>query len=95
MSQPDSAHVHLQTHHPLQRSLHRHSAAVLYFKTIQLTGSMDSQIAGYIKELEEKNLAIQAENPKDPFNESDRKRLIEIINALQRYAHQQINGNKK
>jgi len=69
--------------------------AVLYFKTIQLTGSMDSQIAGYIKELEEKNLAIQAENPKDPFNESDRKRLIEIINALQRYAHQQIDGSKK
>jgi len=69
--------------------------AVLYFKTIQLTGSIDSQIAGYVKELEEKNLAIQAENPKDPFNESDRKRLIEIISALQRHAHQQIDGNKK
>jgi hypothetical protein len=69
--------------------------AVLYFKTIQLTGSIDSQIAGYVKELEEKNLAIQSESPKDPFNESDRKRLIEIINALQRYAHQQIDGNKK
>ena len=69
--------------------------AVLYFKTIQLTGSIDSKIAGNVKELEEKNLAIQAENPKDPFNESDRKRLIEIINALQRYAHQQIDGNKK
>ena len=69
--------------------------AVLYFKTIQLTGSIDSQIAAYVKELEEKNLAIQSENPKDLFNESDRKRLIEIISALQRYAHQQIDGNKK
>ena len=69
--------------------------AVLYFKIIQLTGSIDSQIAGYVKEFEEKNLAIQAENPKTPFNESDRKRLIELINALQRYAHQQIEGNKK
>ena len=66
--------------------------AVLYFKTIQLTGSIDSQVAGYVKELEEKNLAIQSENPKTPFNESDRKQLIELISALQRYAHQQIDG---
>jgi hypothetical protein len=64
--------------------------AVLYFKTIQLTGSIDSQVASYVKELEEKNLAIQSENPKTPFNESDRKQLIELISALQRYAHQQI-----
>ena len=69
--------------------------AVLYFKTIQLTGSIDSHIAGYVKELEEKNLAIQSKNPKAPFSESDREKLIELITALQRYAHQQIDGNKK
>jgi hypothetical protein len=69
--------------------------AVLYFKTIQLTGFIDSQIAAYVKELEEKNLAIQSENPKTPFNEADRKRLIELISALQRSAQQQIEANKK
>jgi hypothetical protein len=69
--------------------------AVLYFKTIQLTGFIDSQIAAYVKELEEKNLAIQSENPKTPFNEADRKRLIELISALQHSAQQQIEANRK
>lgn len=41
------------------------------------------------------NLAIQSENSKDPLNESDRQRLIELISALQRYEEQQIEGNKK
>jgi hypothetical protein len=50
---------------------------------------------GYVKELEEKNLAIQSENPKTPFDEAARKRLIELISTLQRYEEQQIEGNKK
>ncbi len=69
--------------------------AVLYFKIFQLTGVRDPQISLYVRELEEKNLAIQSENPKAPFNEADRQRLIELISALQRYEEQQIEGNKK
>ena len=69
--------------------------AVLYFKIFQLTRIRDPQMEGYVKELEEKNLAIQSENPKTPFDEASRKRLIELISTLQRYEEQQIEGNKK
>ena len=64
--------------------------AVLYFKIYQLTGSRDKAVGLYIKELEEKNLAVQAENPKDAFNEADRKRLIELVTALDEYDISQI-----
>ena len=63
---------------------------MLYFKIYQLTGSRDKTISLYIKELEEKNLAVQAENPKDAFNEADRKRLIELVTALDQYDISQI-----
>ena len=69
--------------------------AVLYFKIFQLTRIRDPQMERYVKELEEKNLAIQSENPKTPFDEAARKRLIELISTLQRYEEQQIEGNKK
>jgi hypothetical protein len=64
--------------------------AVLYFKIYQLTGVRDRAMSLYIKELEEKNLAVQAENPKDTFNEADRKRLLEIVTALDQYDISQI-----
>jgi hypothetical protein len=69
--------------------------AVLYLKTIQLTGMMDRQVAHLVKELEEKNLAIQSENPQTPFSEADRKRLIELISALQRSAEEKIDPKWK
>jgi hypothetical protein len=69
--------------------------AVLYFKIFQLTRISDPQMERYVKELEEKNLAIQSENPKTPFDEASRKRLIELISTLQRFEEQQIEGNKK
>jgi len=69
--------------------------AVLYFKIFQLTRIRDPQMERYVKELEEKNLAIQSENPKTPFDEASRKRLIELISTLQHYEEQQIEGNKK
>jgi hypothetical protein len=69
--------------------------AVLYLRTIQLTGIMDRQIAHLVKELEEKNLAMQLENPKAPFNEADRKRLIELISSLQRSAEEKIDTKQK
>ena len=69
--------------------------AVLYFKIFQLTRIRDPQMERYVKELEEKNLAIQSENPKTPFDEASRKRLIELISTLQRFEEQQIEGNKK
>jgi hypothetical protein len=69
--------------------------AVLYLKTIQLTGIMDRQVAHLVKELEEKNLAMQSENPQTPFNEADRKRLIELISALQRSAEEKIDPKWK
>lgn len=69
--------------------------AVLYFKIFQLTGVRDAQISRYVKELEEKNLAIQLENPKTPFNEVDRKRMLELIGTLQSYEDQQIERAKK
>jgi hypothetical protein len=69
--------------------------AVLYFKIFQLTRIRDPQMERYVKELEEKNLAIQSENPKALFNEAVRKRLIELISTLQRFEEQQIEGNKR
>jgi hypothetical protein len=69
--------------------------AVLYLRTIQLTGLMDRQVAHLVKELEEKNLAIQLENPKAPFDEADRKRLIELISTLQLSTEQKINAKEK
>ena len=69
--------------------------ATLYFKIFQLSKIRDPQLERYVTELEEKNLAIQSEDPKTPFTEADRKRLIELISTLQRYASQQIEGNIK
>lgn len=69
--------------------------ATLYFKIFQLSKIRDLQLERYVTELEEKNLAIQSEDPKTPFTEVDRKRLIELISTLQRYASQQIEGNIK
>ena len=68
--------------------------AVLYFKIYQLTGFRDKRISLYIKDLEEKNLAIQAGNPKENFSEKDRKELLEIINTLDQYEIDQINSRK-
>jgi|APCry1669189034_1035192.scaffolds.fasta_scaffold02796_3 hypothetical protein len=68
--------------------------AVLYFKIFQLTRIRDTQLEHYVTELEQKNLAIQSEDPKTPFSEADRKKLIELISALQLSAQQQIEGNK-
>ncbi|MBU3623838.1 hypothetical protein [Polynucleobacter sp. AP-Latsch-80-C2] len=68
--------------------------AVLYFKIYQLTGVRDKRITLYIKDLEEKNLAIQAGNPKENFSEKDRKELLEIINTLDQYEIDQINSRK-
>jgi len=69
--------------------------AVLYFKIFQLTGHRDIQIGGFVRELEEKNLLIQSENPKLPVDEADRKRLIEIIDALHQYEIEKINKRNK
>ena len=68
--------------------------AVLYFKIYQLTGVRDKRITLYIKDLEEKNLAIQAGNPKENLGEKDRKELLEIINTLDQYEIDQINSRK-
>ncbi len=68
--------------------------AVLYFKIFQLTGIRDKQMGDLIKELEEKNLALQSENPKKLLIEADRKRLVEIISVLQHYADEQIDSRK-
>jgi hypothetical protein len=69
--------------------------AVLYFKIFQLTGQRDVQIGDLVRELEEKNLLIQSENPKLPVDEADRKRLIEIIDALHQYEIEKINKRNK
>jgi hypothetical protein len=68
--------------------------AVLYFKIYQLTGERDISMGDNVKELEEKNLLIQAENPKSAFDEADRKRLLEIIDALHQYDIKQIYKRK-
>jgi hypothetical protein len=68
--------------------------AVLYFKIYQLTGTRDKTVSLYIKELEEKNLEIQAENPKSAFKDADRDRLLELINALAQYDIREIDKGK-
>ena len=68
--------------------------AVLYFKVFQLTGLRNPEMEGYVKALEEKNLAIHLANPTAPFDEDERKNLLEMIAALQRYESDQINRRK-
>ena len=68
--------------------------AVLYFKVFQLTGLRNAEMEGYVKALEEKNLAIHLANPTAPFDEDERKNLLEMISALQRYESDQINHRK-
>jgi 16S rRNA G527 N7-methylase RsmG len=67
---------------------------VLYFKVFQLTGLRNAEMEGYVKALEEKNLAIHLANPTAPFDEDERKNLLEMIAALQRYESDQINRRK-
>lgn len=69
--------------------------AVLYFKVYQLTGIRDVSIGDKVRELEEKNLIIQSGNPKSPFEEADRKRLLELVTALQTFESEQINARKR
>jgi hypothetical protein len=68
--------------------------AVLYFKVFQLTGLRNAEMEGYVKALEEKNLAIHLANPTAPFDEDERKNLLEMIGALQRYESDQIDHRK-
>lgn len=69
--------------------------AVLYFKIYQLTGQKDMAIVDYVRQLEEGNLAIQRQNPKDVLAEDDRKKMLAIIDVLHRYAIKEINEPKK
>jgi len=80
---------------PVSSEYENVNIAVLYFKIFQLTGQRDVQIGDLVRELEEKNLLIQSENPKLPVDEADRKRLIEIIDALHQYEIEKINKRNK
>ncbi|WP_353202876.1 hypothetical protein [Polynucleobacter sp.] len=80
---------------PVSSEYENVNIAVLYFKIFQLTGQRDIQIGDLVRELEEKNLLIQSENPKLPVDEVDRKRLIEIIDALHQYEIDKINKRNK
>ena len=80
---------------PVSSEYENVNIAVLYFKIFQLTGQRDVQIGDLVRELEEKNLLIQSENPKLPVDEADRKRLIEIIDALHQYEIEKINKRTK
>lgn len=68
--------------------------AALFFKAFQLTGTIDRQVEDGVKELEEKNLEIQASNPSAMFTEADRKRLLEIVHTLYTFEKEQINNRK-
>jgi hypothetical protein len=80
---------------PVSSEYENVNIAVLYFKIFQLTGQRDVQIGDLVRELEEKNLLIQSENPKLPVDEAERKRLIEIIDALHQYEIEKINRRNK
>jgi hypothetical protein len=76
---------------PVSSEYENVNIAILYFKIFQLTGQRDIRIGDLVRELEEKNLLIQAENPKNPIDEADRKRTLEIIDALHQYEIDKIN----
>ena len=80
---------------PVSSEYENVNIAVLYFKIFQLTGQRDVQIGDLVRELEEKNLLIQSENPKLPVDEAERKRLIENIDALHQYEIEKINKRNK
>jgi hypothetical protein len=68
--------------------------AALYFKTYQLTGEMHIDIANKVKDLEEMNLAIQAANPKTPFSDPDRNKLLALVADLQRFEMEEIHKRR-
>ncbi len=68
--------------------------AVLYFKTYQLTGVMNQKISDFVKDLEQMNLYIHAQNPKAAFSIDDRKKLLAIIDAPQNDVSEHINKKK-
>ena len=80
---------------PVSSEYENVNIAILYFKILQLTGQRDVQIGELVRELEEKNLLIQSENPKLPVDEAERKRFIEIIDALHQYEIEKINKRNK
>ena len=68
--------------------------AVLYYKTYLLTGIMHQQIGEYVRELEQLNLSVQAQNPKTLFSTEDRKKLLALIDILQKHDVEVINSYK-
>ena len=68
--------------------------AVLYFKTYQLTGIMNKKISNSVKELEQINLYIQAQNPKTALSAEDRNKLLTLIHVLQNDVNDHIDSKK-
>ena len=68
--------------------------AVLYFKTYQLTGIMNKKISNSVKELEQINLYIQAQNPKTALSAEDRNKLLALIHVLQNDVNDHIDSKK-
>lgn len=68
--------------------------AVLYFKTYQLTGIMNKKISNSVKELEQINLYIQAQNPKTPLSAEDRNKLLALIHILQNDVNDHIDSKE-
>jgi hypothetical protein len=68
--------------------------AVLYFKTYQLTGIMNKKISNSVKELEQINLYIQAQNPKTALSAEDRNKLLTLIHVLQNDVNDHIDNKK-
>jgi hypothetical protein len=68
--------------------------AVLYFKTYQLTGIMNKKISNSVKELEQVNLYIQAQNPKTALSAEDRNKMLALIHILQNDVNDHIDSKK-
>ena len=68
--------------------------AVLYFKIFQLTGQLDKRQANFVRDLEERNLWIQGQNSKALLDDTDRKKLIDLIDTLHQYDVDAINSRK-
>ena len=69
--------------------------ASLYFNAYQLTGGKrNDKIANEVKELEEIHFIMQSKNPKDIFQEEDRKKILDLLSELNKFETEQIDAER-
>lgn len=64
--------------------------AALYFKIYQLTGTRNTEIGSYLRELDEWQLASQMDDPSIPLQDADKSKILDLLRQLKEYEEKQI-----